>query len=70
MAYHNPDYTMTAKEAKEHYKYMQPHGVFCDGQRIKEGDYNKYIVDYIEVRSGIVYYFTHKATTETPPDES
>lgn len=64
MAYHTPDYTMTAKEAKEHYRYMQPHGVFCDGQRIKESDYDNYIVDYVEVRSGIVHYFTHKATTE------
>lgn len=64
MAYHTPDHPMTAKQAKEHYKYMQPHSVFCDGQRIKEKDYDNYIVDYVEVRSGIVHYFTHKATTE------
>ena len=60
MAYHTFDKPMTAKEAKEAYKYMQPHGVFCDGVRIKEKDYENYIVDYAEVTSGIVYYFTHK----------
>lgn len=64
MAYHTLERPMTVKEAKEHCKYMQPHGVFCDGQRIKENDYDNYIVDYVEVRSGIVHYFTHKATTE------
>lgn len=62
MAYHTPDRLMTVKEAKEQYKYMQPHGVFCNGQRIKESDYDNYIVDYVEVRSGIVYYFTHLKT--------
>ena len=64
MAYHNPDYLMTAKEAKEHYRYMKPHAVYCDGQRIPETEYGKYILDYAEVRSGIVHYFAHKATQE------
>lgn len=62
MATHTPDYLMTAEEAKNHYRYMKPHGVYCAGERIAEKDYGRYILDYAEVCSGIVEYHTHEAT--------
>lgn len=60
MATHNPEREMTVTEAVAEYKYMQPDAVFCEGKRVGENEYSRLMLDYIEVSSGIVYYYAHR----------
>lgn len=62
MAYHKPDYLMTAQEAAERYRYMKPHAVYCGEKRIEQSGWADYILEDVEVSRGIVLYFTHRAT--------
>lgn len=47
---------MTVKEVMNANKYMQPHGVFCNGERRDIKRSLNSVVRWVEVQSGIIYY--------------
>lgn len=59
MAIHYNDHEMTVSETIAH-NHETPHAVFCDFDRMPPKFYPYLIVDYIEISSGIVYYYTHR----------